>query len=340
MSIRIRVAVIGYGYWGARHARALAGLPGIDLTIVDTDVICRAEAAAGHRWARVADELDAVLDRVDAVIIASPPELHGLLTLRAVRAGKHVLVEAPMAASVEQARMLIDEAERHNAVLWVGHTFLYSPLVRALKAIVESGRLGRVLSLDAAGLCTRRYRSDGNALRDIAPQDVAILAYLLGEVPDRVSAWSHHGIGQRRRDVTHLRLGYENRADVVVRLTLPDPGPPTPAAIVGGRRTADAVHRGEGVRVYDTGFDPADPRTRAGMFLVPVAQGPDPLLAQDTHFLSCVRAGETADGSALAGVETVRLLAAADVALRSGADIRVSRPAAVSIRRNPTVSAI
>ncbi len=130
---RTRVAVVGYGYWGSKHVRVLSSLPDVEVMVVDADDARRADAAMTYSGARIVPTLDEALDWVDAVVVATPPAAHTPVALQGLRAGKPVLVEKPLATTVADAQLLVDEAARHRVQLMVGHTFEYNAAVRKLK---------------------------------------------------------------------------------------------------------------------------------------------------------------------------------------------------------------
>src|SRR5205085_4868594 len=127
----------------------------------------------------IAADLREALCSVHAVLVATPPASHAEVSLTAIRAGKHVLVEKPMATTVPDAEAMVHAAAEYAVLLMVGHTFLYNAAVRKLKEIVHSGSLGRILYVDSARLGLGRYQADCNVVWDLAPHDISILAYLL-----------------------------------------------------------------------------------------------------------------------------------------------------------------
>src|SRR4051794_29004084 len=193
-----RVAVVGCGYWGSKHVRVLHATDGVaHVALVDGLAARREGLARQFPGSSTFRSLTAALPYVDAVIIATPPTTHVRLALEAIAAGKHVLVEKPLAPSSREARQLIDAAARAGVTLMVGHTFEYNPAVWKLRELVRNRELGEVYYIDSARLNLGLYQSDVNVILDLAPHDVSIVNHVLGIRPIAVQAWaSRHAHGQ------------------------------------------------------------------------------------------------------------------------------------------------
>ena len=143
----IRIGVIGYGYWGPNLVRNFAELASASVTMV-CDRRAERLALATRRYPSVrttSDPIDLIKDpSVDAVVVATPVVHHFDLAMHAIREGKHVLVEKPIASSSEQASQMIEEAARRRVVLMVDHTFVYTSAVRAMRDLVAKGDLGDI----------------------------------------------------------------------------------------------------------------------------------------------------------------------------------------------------
>ena len=339
-----RVAVVGYGYWGCKHVRVLNGRPDVSVVVVDESEERRAAAAMLHRGIRTASCLTDALDDVDAVIVATPPSTHAKLALIALHAGRHVLVEKPLATSSAEAAEMVAEAAEAGVVLMAGHTFEYNSAVRKLKEVVGSGALGRVLYIDAARLSLGRYQPDVDVVWDLAPHDISILSYLLDELPSDVSVWKQRSIGSPFADVAYLRLGFSRAAThAVVHLSWLDPCKVRRVTVVGDERMAvyNDLSDNERIRIYDTGVDvdlAADgvapgsmPVTyRSGDIVSPYLHFHEPLQVQDEHFVECLRTGSPPRTPGERGMEILRVLEAADAAAVSGRAERV--PDRVAVR--------
>jgi predicted dehydrogenase len=327
----IRVAVVGYGYWGSKHVRVLSGRPDVSVVVVDESEERREAATSHHRGIGAAACLADALDDVDAVVVATPPVSHAKLALTALQARKHVLVEKPLATSSADAEHLVAEARESGVVLMTGHTFEYNSAVRKLKEVVSSGTLGRVLYIDAARLSLGRYQPDVDVVWDLAPHDISILSYLLDELPADVSVWKQRNIGERFADVAYLRMRFA-QADThaFVHVSWLDPCKVRRVTVVGDQRMAvyNDLSDNERIRIYDTGVDVhglegGGTRTmpvtyRSGDIVSPYLYFQEPLQVQDDHFVECVRSGARPRTPGERGLEIVRVLEAADAASISG----------------------
>ena len=321
-----RVAVVGYGYWGSKHVRVLSGIPDVAVTVVDAHEERLAEAAAQFPAARLATDLDDVLDTVDAVLVATPPGSHAGIAQRALAAGKHVLVEKPLTTSVEDAEMLVDLASEQGVQLMVGHTFEYNPAVWKLRELVRSGDLGRILYIDTARLSLGRYQSDVNVVWDLAPHDISIVSFLLGEMPTTSAVWANRHLGGPHADVAYLRLAFQkSEAQAFVNVSWLSPNKVRRVTVVGEQKMAvyDDMSDTDRIRIYDIGVDIAaidDPSSpphvpatyRTGDIVSPFIAFNEPLMLQDKHFVECVRTGRMPDTPGVRGLDVVRVLSEAD----------------------------
>lgn len=337
----IAVAVVGYGYWGSKHARVLSSIPGTDVMVVDRSEARLDEAVATNHAMGVSRSLDDVLDRVDAVVVCTPPATHAAVATTALTAGRHTLVEKPLATTVADAELLVDAAERHDARLMVGHTFEFNPAVWKLREIVRSGAIGRILYVDTARLSLGRYQSDVNVIWDLAPHDISIASYLLDEIPSRATVWAERNIGLRHADVAYLKLEFERAAThAFVRVSWLNPNKVRKVTVVGEQKMVvyDDLSDNERIRVYDIGVDPAElddsgethampVSYRTGDITSPYVAFSEPLLLQDRHFLECVRTGARPASPGSRGADVVRVLAATDQAIQTGLPTLIHAPA-------------
>ncbi len=342
----LNVAVVGYGYWGSKHVRVVNSLPDVRLSVVDPDPARRREAGARNPAVRLAGSLHEIARSLDAVIVATPPGTHAHVAAEALDAGLHVLVEKPLTTSVDDAEMLVERAERRGLTLMTGHTFEYNPAVTKLRELVRSGALGRIFYVDTARLSLGRYQNDVNVVWDLAPHDISIISYVLGEIPSPAAAWTHCNVGGRHADVAYLRFDFPlTRTQAFVQVSWLSPNKVRRVTLVGEKKMAvyDDLSDNERLRIYDIGVDIEaldDPRTahalpvtyRTGDIVSPFIAFEEPLKLQDEHFVDCIRTGATPRTSGRRGLDIVRVLAATD---------RLSRqalPAAVEMNGNRAAS--
>lgn len=327
-----RVGVIGYGYWGSKHVRVLNSLPDVEVTVIDRDEQRLREAMSSFPNVRIATDLADELESQDAVVVATPPAVHASVSLLALNAGLHTLVEKPLATSVEDAEALVSAAHASGAKLMVGHTFEYNPAVWKLKEIISSGELGRILYIDAARLSLGRYQHDCNVIWDLAPHDISIVSYLLDEVPHRASVWAQRNIGDLHEDVAYLRLEFQQSgAPAFVHLSWLHPEKIRRVTVVGEKKMAiyNDMSDNERIRIYDVGVDPAQVDEgashgfpvsyRTGSIVSPFVPFQEPLMLQDSHFIECARTGKEPQTPGERGLDIVKVLAATDLANTTGA---------------------
>jgi len=331
-----RVAVIGCGYWGSKHARVLHALGDVD-EVVHVDA-CEDRLRALRRTFPGTQErstLQAALPLVDAVVVASPPTTHVPLALSALAAGKSVLVEKPLATVAADARRLIDAAEDADRVLMVGHTFEYNAAVWKLRELVQRGELGDIYYIDTARLNLGLYQSDVNVVMDLAPHDISIINHVLGQTPDAVEAWGSRHAHRRFEDVAYLRLYYADvHMSVNIHVSWLDPCKVRRMAVVGSRKMAvyDDLAPEDRVRIHDKGVDSNNAGDltqppfsyRYGDITVPFLRAEEPLAVQDRHFARCVLENARPQTDGWNGLAVVEVLEALQLALEKGRRVELA----------------
>lgn len=328
---RIKVGIIGYGYWGPKLVRNFAELPECTLGwVVDRDATRLERVRAQYPGVRTAQEVDELLrSDVDAVVVATPIRTHHPLAKAALLAGKHVMVEKPLAASSVEAEELVELAERQGLRLMVGHTFEYNPAIRALREIVASGELGEIYYVDMARLNLGLFQRDINVLWDLAPHDLSILLYVLQRDPIAVSARGSANVTPGVHDVAYVELRFPDNVLAHVHLSWLDPCKVRRVTIVGSRKmvVCNDVAEVEKIRIYDKGverpfetdrFSEFHLQYRYGGVTIPYIPFAEPLRAQCQHFLSCVRTGTRPQSDGYVGWKVVRILEQADRSLQNG----------------------
>jgi len=325
------VALVGFGYWGPNLARNLQTLAGPRWRyLVDASAERRARATAQYPQVTVTDSLDRVLDdgEVSAVVLATPAATHVPLGRALLEAGKHVLVEKPLALSTVDAVELARLADARGRVLMVGHTFEYVPAVRKMKEIVDKGEIGDLLYLHSQRLNLGRIQSDINAFWSIGPHDVSIANYLVGRRPDWVSARGARYLHETVEDVTFATVGYPGGVLAHMHVSWLDPSKTRRTTVVGSKQMIvyDDMDADARLRVYDKGADRLDAdsygawqyRLRDGAMYVPRLEMAEPLAEELRHFLECARTGDRPRTDGWNGAAVVAVLEAVDRSLRSG----------------------
>jgi predicted dehydrogenase len=337
MSERVNIAVVGLGYWGPNLVRALHDVDGASV-----EWICDLEPALlekiGRRYPAVArtTDLDEVLadESVDAIAVATPVSTHFPLAKRALEAGKHVFVEKPLAASTAAAVELAELAEERGLLLMPGHTFVYSPPVRAIRELIDVGELGEIYFISTSRVNLGLHQPDVSVAWDLGPHDFSILRYWLQETPEYVAGMSRSCIIPGTPDVAFINLEFASQTVAHVELSWLAPSKLRRTTIVGSRKMVvydDSSN--EPVRVFDSGAMIPVPATygeyklayRTGSIVSPHIEASEPLCVELTDFCDSIRTGGTPDSSAEFGVEVVKMVEAVDRSFAShGSRIRLS----------------
>ena len=313
----VRFAVIGWGYWGPKIARNLDTLPHAAVTMVaDMDVHRLGSLRVNQPWIHTTTQAEDVFrSDVDAVVIATPVRTHYRLAQQALLYGKHVLVEKPLTANVSEAEELVALAREQQRILMVGHTFEYSPAVNELRKLIEGGDLGRIYSIEAERVNLGLFRSDINVIWDLAPHDISILHYLLGEKPQHIRVQAHAHLQSRIHDSAHLDLGFANGMTAHIHVSWLHPCKIRRVTIIGDARMVvyDDTNPAEMIKIYNKGADVhADPGVsyRYGAITIPHIDWVEPLRLECEDFANSIRTGSQPRAHGGVGLEVVRVLSA------------------------------
>ena len=324
----LRMAVVGYGYWGPNLARNVIERPELELA-----ALCeRDDARAAAFQQRVPDvpvfqDFDRVLGdpTIDAVLVATPPRTHYDLAKAALEAGKHVLVEKPLARTAGEAQHLVQIALRHDVVLMPGHTFLYSPPVNKVRDLIREGALGEVYFVTSSRMNLGKYQPDG-VICDLAPHDISILLYLLEQPVTHVSASARSIFREHNPEVAFLTLTFASGVTANVQISWLAPRKVREMVIVGSKRMVqyDDTAADESVRVFDRGMEFEEPTNfgehqlsyRSGDIVVPRVEAAEPLSLELQDFARSIHTGVLPRSHARLGREIVATIEAAELSLR------------------------
>ena len=335
MNTPLGIAVVGAGYWGPNLVRNFTASPDWDLkVVVDLDVD-RAKAVAGQHVDVTAD-LATALARpdVDAVAVATPAHTHRAIAGRALGAGKHVLVEKPLADSASGGAAMVEEARRRGLVLMADHTYCYTPAVLKMRELVASGELGEVLFVDSVRINLGLVQPDIDVLWDLAPHDLSILDFVLpgGLRPTGVAAHGADPLGAGKACVGYLTLPLPGGAMAHVHVNWLSPTKIRQMVIGGSRRTLvwDDLNPQQRLSVYDRGVDldqtsvhEADRAAstvsyRLGDTWSPALPEREALAAMVAEFADSIRSGRDPRTDGAAGLRVVEVLEAASASLAAG----------------------
>jgi predicted dehydrogenase len=329
----IETLVVGYGYWGPNIVRNVIERPEFNLSgLCERDETRIESFRKRHSGTRVYRDFDEALvdDRIEAVAIATPPHTHYDLVRRALEAGKHVLVEKPLARSSEEAAALVVLAEELDRVLMPGHTFLYSPSVNKVRNLIEEDVLGEIYFVTSSRMNLGLYQQDGVVL-DLAPHDLSILLHWLGKPLVEASASGRSVFREGVHETAFLTLGFAGGSKANVQVSWLAPRKMRQMVVVGSRRMVqyDDTAADDSVRIYDRGLDFVEPPAnfgeyrltyRTGDMVAPQIEAVEPLGLELKDFASAILEGTTPVSNARLGLEVVLGLEALERSLQVGGE--------------------
>lgn len=337
--LMIKVAVVGAGYWGPNIIRNFNQNPDCLLMAVcdtDQDRLDQLENTFQHPvvltqdYQRILNEPE-----VDAVAVVTGIDSHEVLIEAALKAGKHVFVEKPLAESPKACLRLGQLAQEQNKILFVGHTFIYNPAVQQLKTIYDSGELGDIYYLHAQRLNLGRVQTTTNALWSLAVHDISIVLHLFDELPIRVRSWGNAFITPDAQDVVFANLEFPSGKLANIHVSWLDPEKKRQVTLVGSQKMVvyDDVSLDRKITVYDKGIDKplTDNKgpeykdfsgfqllTRSGDVHIPHLKFTEPLKLEVAHFIDCVKNNKKPLTSWQEGYQVVNVLASAQESLTHG----------------------
>jgi len=328
------IGVVGCGYWGPNLLRNFAENEGAQLRwICDVDEDRLSSMARRYPMAQTTTDYGALVrdPALDAVAVVTPVATHFAIARELLRAGKHVLLEKPLAATAREAEELIDLAEMNGLTLMVDHTFIYTGAVRKMKELVSRGELGDLLYFDSIRINLGLFQRDINVLWDLAPHDLSIMDFLIDRQPQAISALGSSHIERGIENIAYLVMLFPDEfiahfhfnwlAPVKIRRTM----------IAGSSKMIlyDDIEPTEKVRVYDKGVTASRVGDReaayqtlvsyrTGDVWAPKLDTTEALRHVVSEFLESISQGRKPLTDGYAGLRVVRLLEAAQQSMKSG----------------------
>ncbi|WP_085444607.1 Gfo/Idh/MocA family protein [Magnetofaba australis] len=325
---KIRIALIGYGYWGPNLLRNALGQPRFDVRCVaERDAARRDKLAAAYPdIALESDGLTAIArDDVDAVIIASPADTHFMLAKAALEQGKHVLAEKPMTTTVADGEALAELAEARGCVLMTDHTFLFTPSVRMIKSLYDDGKLGRLSYVDSTRINLGLFNMEANVLWDLAVHDLAILDFILNEEPVHMTVSSHAHLTEESPDLVHLTTYYPSGTMAHFNLSWLSPVKLRRMVFGGDEQMLiwDDLNNDEKIKIYNSGIKlreesqrhVATAEYRIGDISVPRVPTGEALAGVAAHFAAVIDGREESIMDGRRAVRIIRILERAQALL-------------------------
>jgi predicted dehydrogenase len=326
----VRIGVVGLGYWGPNLARNFDRLPGVELAYCcDLEEEKRAKASGQFPRAVVTGDLARLLgdDDLDAVVVATSVPTHYELGKAVLQAGKHALIEKPLALRAAEAAELCSAAQSTGRILMVGHLLEYHPGVRAVKQLLDDGQLGRILYMYANRLNLGKVRPDENALWSLGPHDISVINYLTGEEPEEVSARGECYLQKGVEDVVFGYIKFPSGMVGHLHVSWLDPHKTRKITVVGSDKMVvfDDMESDRKVTVYDKGAVVPQYESygeyvtlRFGDIHIPRIPNDEPLRLECQHFVDCIRECRQPLSDGRDGLNVVRVLEAMQVSLREG----------------------
>ena len=326
------IAVVGCGYWGPNLLRNFISLPRCRVKLIcDTDTNRLEHLKALYPGLQGTTEFQAVLGdaEIQAVVIATPVRFHFDMAMKCLEAGKHVLVEKPMARTSAEVARLMERASEKRLTLMVGHTYVYSAPVRRIRQIIDDGDLGEIQYISARRLNLGLFQTDINVAWDLGPHDISIILHILGAKPAAVNCQGKAHVNREIEDVTNMTLTFGNGGFATIQNSWLDPNKVREMTFVGSRRMLvyNDLEAIEKIKIYDKRVEtPPHYDTFAefqysyhyGDMYSPYIKQTEPLKVECQHFLDCIQNDAKPISGAREALQVVKILEAADQSLKSG----------------------
>ena len=325
----IRVGVLGYGYWGPNIVRNFQAQEQSEVVLV-----CDQSRQAGDRLRKVYPAIPFTTDenevltstKIDAVCVITPVATHHWLAKKALENGKHVFVEKPFTCNSAQAEELIELADRKNRKIMVDHTFLFTGAVRKIRQLVDQGALGKLFYYDALRVNLGLFQHDVSVIWDLAPHDLSIMDYIIGEKPEGVVAAAEKHLNEAE-DIAFLSIYFPDRVIAHINVNWLSPVK-VRTTLIGGEKKMlvwNDLEPNEKIKVYDKGVSLSDGQGlhkllvsyRSGDMWSPQVEPVEALTEEAAYFLQCIMENKTPFNDGVNGLRIVRILEAADKSVRN-----------------------
>ncbi len=327
----IKVGVIGCGYWGPNIIRNFSELDATQLYYVcDLNKAALDKISMSYPSAKITQNYQDLLadDQVDAIAVITPVDYHYQIAKKALQAGKHVLIEKPMAGSVAEAEELVQLADQQSKVLMVDHTFEYAQPINAIKKIIDSGEIGDIYYIRAEWLNLGLLQPDVNVIWDLATHIFSIVSYVSGMNPISLKANADAYVRKDIPEVAHVNVAYPNGITAYMTVSWLEPKKTRRLTIIGSQKTLiyDLINVEEPIKIYDKGIDLTDisgdihqlrVNYRYGDVLSPNIKNIEPLREMCSHFAACIDQDKIPVSDGRSGLNVVRMLDATEQSLNN-----------------------
>ncbi|HEX2971703.1 MAG TPA: Gfo/Idh/MocA family oxidoreductase [Tepidisphaeraceae bacterium] len=327
---RIPVGIVGCGYWGPNLIRNFSSCRETEVAGICDANPARLEAIGRmNGQAKCVSSLDELLDLpIKAVAIATPVSTHFAIAKRCLERGMHVLVEKPLTATVQEAKELVELAERMGRVLMVDHTYLFSKPIGLIKNLIEQGELGELYYIDSVRINLGLFQRDINVIWDLAPHDLSIISYLLEPDARSISAWGCAHANPDIEDIAYVNVDYGERLMASLHVNWLSPVKVRQMMFAGSKKSLifNELNTSEPIKVYDRGIEMGQNEEerhrllisyRSGDVWSPHVEPGEALQGVVGHFAECIREQKRPVSDGWLGLRVVRLLEAATRSLRA-----------------------
>lgn len=320
----LRIGIIGCGYWGPNLIRNIHEISSADLVAVADLKEERLQSIKSryHDVTTTRNYRDLFELNLDGIIVATPPSTHFRIASDVLNHGVNVMIEKPMTTCTDDAKALIELAEKKQLVLMVGHTFIFNNALHELKNLMNNDDIGRVHYIDTARLSLGLYQPGLNVLWDLAPHDLSIIFYLLEKNPLSIEIFGTACVLKGVQDIVHMNIMYPGNVLAHIHVSWLAPVKVRRVTVVGSKKMVvyNDIEAMDKIKIYDKGVEIpefVDSYTewqcsyRAGNIVIPNIKFTEPLRLECQHFLDCIANRVPCMTSGEEGLKVVKMLEAA-----------------------------
>lgn len=332
---KIQLGIVGLGYWGPNLLRNFLRVENCNVAFCcDISKKNLNDIKKAHPTIKITDSYKKLLTdkKIDAVAIATPSNTHKRLVIQALKAGKHVLVEKPLALSHSDASEMHAWSKKVKKILMVGHTYEYNPAVEYLKHYIKNGELGKIYYIYSNRVNLGKIREETNALWNLAPHDFSVLYFILRMLPIEIAAFGGKYLQKNHEDVVFISLRFPKGIAAHIQVSWLDPNKKRSMTIVGSKKMIvfDDMNNEAPVKIYDKGvyqsaknksqeiFGEFKIKLRSGDIVMPYIKPEEPLYKECAHFVDCISKNVDPRSNGDVGLQIVKMLEKAQQSLDEG----------------------
>lgn len=328
----MNLVLVGLGYWGPNLLRTFNSL-GVLKAAFDISSNKLEKFKRDSTYSNIIFGTDwsvGLTSTIDGVIIATPPNTHYEIAIKAIKSGKHVFIEKPLTLNIDEANSIVYEANKRNLIVFVGHIFLYSPEIIKLKEIINRDEFGDVRYVYTQRLNLGQIQSPANVVEDLAPHDISILNYLLDDECNEVLTVAKNHVANTE-DVAFISMKFKTGILAHLHLSWLDPLKVRNTVVVGLKQMVVCDSMSKKIEIYNKSVDLGELHNdgnisfarhlmtyRYGDVILPYIDNHEPLLTEAKEFLRCIETKEKPLACGELGVNVVKVLMAMQKSLKEG----------------------